>query len=86
VVARQCGGDAAAAAEDRAAVAHIGDVELAVLHQRRCCARAAAYTLSTHSTLVRRSSVINLRLLLLQLKLKPGALNYALLSPSMTIL
>jgi hypothetical protein len=44
VVARQRGRDAAAAAEDGAAVAHVGDEELAVLYQsrRRACATANA--------------------------------------------
>ena len=47
MVARERGGDAAAAAEDGAAVAHVGDVEVAVLHQSRRRACAAAYALHT---------------------------------------
>lgn len=59
VVARQRGGDAAAAAEDGAAVAHVGDVEVAVLHQRRRRACAAAYALYIHT--MRRTGELVLR-------------------------
>lgn len=54
MVGRQGGSGASAAAEHGSAVAHVGDVELAILHQRRCRARTTSralhvmYQLSVH--------------------------------------